>query len=35
MFMDDASLAYLDQSDGGEIGVGPSIVVIDQGMGKS
>jgi lipid-binding SYLF domain-containing protein len=35
MFMDDAALAYLDQSDGWEIGVGPSIVVVDQGMGKS
>jgi lipid-binding SYLF domain-containing protein len=34
-FMDDASLAYLDKSDGWEIGVGPSIVVVDQGMAKT
>jgi len=33
--MDDESLAYLDKSDGWEIGVGPSVVVVDQGMGKS
>jgi lipid-binding SYLF domain-containing protein len=35
MFMDDASLAYLNKTDGWEIGVGPSIVVVDEGMGKS
>ncbi len=34
-FMNDAALAYLDKSDGWEVGVGPSIVVVDQGMGKS
>jgi lipid-binding SYLF domain-containing protein len=34
-FMDDASLAYLDKSKGWEIGVGPSVVVFDEGMGKS
>lgn len=34
-FMNDGALAYLDKSDGWEIGVGPSIVVVDQGMGKS
>ena len=34
-FMNDAALAYLDKSDGWEIGVGPSIVVVDEGMGKS
>ena len=34
-FMNDDALAYLDQSDGWEIGVGPSIVVVDAGMGKS
>jgi lipid-binding SYLF domain-containing protein len=34
-FMNDKALAYLDQSDGWEIGVGPSIVVVDEGMGKS
>jgi lipid-binding SYLF domain-containing protein len=35
MFMDDASLAYVDKSDGWEIGTGPSIVIVDKGMGKS
>jgi len=34
-FMDNASLSYLDRSEGWEIGVGPSIVVVDKGMAKS
>jgi lipid-binding SYLF domain-containing protein len=34
-FMNDAALSYLDRSGGWEIGVGPSIVVVDEGMGKS
>jgi len=34
-FMTDAGLSYLDQSGGWEIGVGPSIVVVDQGMASS
>jgi len=34
-FMNDAALAYLDKSDGWEVGVGPSIVVVNEGMGKS
>lgn len=34
-FMNDAALAYLDKSAGWEIGVGPSIVVVDAGVGKS
>ena len=34
-FMNDDALAYLDSSDGWEIGVGPSIVVVDAGLGKS
>jgi len=33
--MTDAAVAYLDQSRGWEIGVGPSIVIVDEGMGKS
>jgi lipid-binding SYLF domain-containing protein len=33
--MNDAALAYLDKSEGFEIGVGPSIVVVDAGVGKS
>jgi lipid-binding SYLF domain-containing protein len=34
-FMDNAALKYLDQSDGWEIGVGPSVVVVDEGMAKT
>jgi len=34
-FMNDGALAYLDKSGGFEVGVGPSIVVVDAGMGKS
>jgi len=33
--MSDAALRYLDQSDGWEIGVGPSVVVVDEGMAKT
>lgn len=34
-FTDDASLKYLDKSDGWELGVGPSIVVVDEGVARS
>ena len=34
-FMNDGALSYLDRSDGWELGVGPSIVVVDAGVGKS
>jgi lipid-binding SYLF domain-containing protein len=34
-FMNQSALAYLDKSDGWEIGVGPSVVVVDEGVGKS
>ena len=34
-FMNDAALAYLDRSGGWEIGVGPSVVVVDSGMAKA
>jgi len=34
-FMDNESRAYLDRSEGWEIGVGPSIVIMDEGMGKT
>jgi lipid-binding SYLF domain-containing protein len=34
-FMDNASLQYLDNSDGFELGVGPSLVVLDAGFGKN
>ena len=33
--MNDKALAYLDQSDGWEIGVGPSIVIVDKGKAKA
>ena len=31
-FMTDSALAYLDRSDGWELGTGPSVVVMDKGM---
>src|SRR5215468_12407556 len=34
-FMTDGALAYLDKSEGFEIGVGPSIVVVDEGKAKT
>jgi len=34
-FMNNSALASLDSSDGFELGVGPSVVMVDQGMGKS
>lgn len=34
-FMTQSALDYVDESNGWEIGVGPSIVVVDAGMGKS
>jgi lipid-binding SYLF domain-containing protein len=34
-FMNDNALAYLDRSDGWEIGVGPSLVVADEGIARS
>ena len=34
-FMNDGALAYLDKSGGFELGVGPSIVVVDAGVAKS
>ncbi len=34
-FMDEDSLRYLDQSDGWELGTGPSLVVLDKGFGKT
>ena len=33
-FMDESSLQYLEKSKGWEIGVGPSVVVLDEGFGK-
>jgi lipid-binding SYLF domain-containing protein len=34
-FMSEDALKYLDKSEGWEIGAGPSVVVVDAGMGKS
>jgi lipid-binding SYLF domain-containing protein len=33
-FMDDASLQYIDNTAGWELGTGPSLVVLDAGFGK-
>jgi len=33
--MDDRALAYLDKSNGWEIGVGPSVVILDKGVASS
>ena len=33
-FMDEASVRYLDKSDGWELGTGPSLVVLDKGFEK-
>jgi lipid-binding SYLF domain-containing protein len=35
LLMTDSARAYLDKSEGWEVGVGPSIVVMDAGAGKS
>ena len=35
LFMTDSALGYLDKSEGFEIGVGPSIVVLDEGKAKT
>ena len=34
-FMTDSALAYLDKSGGWEVGVGPSIVIVDAGVAKA
>jgi lipid-binding SYLF domain-containing protein len=34
-FMNENALAQLDKADGFEVGVGPSVVVVDQGMAKN
>ena len=34
-FMSDSALAYLDKSGGFELGSGPSLVVVDEGVAKS
>lgn len=34
-FMNDAALKQLDKSDGLEVGAGPSVVVMDEGMAKT
>lgn len=33
-FMNDQAMGYLDKSGGWEIGAGPSVVVVDQGLAK-
>jgi len=34
-FMNEKALEYLDKSSGWEVGIGPSIVVVDKGAGKN
>ena len=34
-FMSDSAMNWLDKSDGWELGTGPSIVVVDEGVAKS
>jgi lipid-binding SYLF domain-containing protein len=34
-FMSDSALSYLDKSEGFEIGSGPSVVVLDEGIAKT
>jgi hypothetical protein len=34
-FMTDGALEYLKKSDGWEVGVGPSIVIVDEGAARS
>ncbi len=34
-FLSDSALKYLDKSAGWEIGVGPSVVVVDEGLARS
>lgn len=34
-FMTESALKYLEKSDGWEIGVGPSVVIVDEGVAKS
>lgn len=34
-FLSDADLQYLKKSDGWEIGVGPTVVIMDEGMARS
>jgi lipid-binding SYLF domain-containing protein len=34
-FMSESALRYVDQTQGWEIGVGPSVVIVDEGKGKS
>ncbi|MGB8433659.1 MAG: YSC84-related protein [Burkholderiales bacterium] len=34
-FLSNETLQYLDKSEGFEVGVGPSVVIADEGLGKS
>jgi lipid-binding SYLF domain-containing protein len=34
-FMTDSALKYLEESDGWEVGVGPNVVIVDQGIAHS
>ena len=34
-FTDEAALKYLDKSDGWEVGIGPTVVIVDEGLARS
>ena len=34
-FMTDGAMAYFDKTDGFEVGVGPSVVIVDQGVART
>lgn len=34
-FMNDAALSYLESSEGWEIGVGPSVTIVDEGIART
>lgn len=34
-FMDEDAVSYLDRSEGWEVGVGPSLVIVDKGVARS
>ena len=34
-FMSDSALEYVDKTDGWELGMGPSLVIVDEGLGKN
>ena len=33
--MSESALRYVDETDGWEIGVGPTVVIVDEGIGRN